>query len=53
MWLHPYDETVGPAIRGTIDLLYAKGSDRFRSLGENGGALGRMTARSIRARFRK
>ena len=53
MWLHPYDETVGPAIRATIDLLYAKGGDRFRTLGESSGALGRLTMRSIKSRFRK
>jgi succinate-semialdehyde dehydrogenase/glutarate-semialdehyde dehydrogenase len=53
MWLHPYEETVGPAIRTTVDLLYAKGGDRFRSMKEGRGALGKMTARIGKQYFRK
>ncbi|MGH2905920.1 MAG: aldehyde dehydrogenase family protein [Solirubrobacterales bacterium] len=53
MWLHPYDETVGPAIRTTVDLLYARGKDRFRTLGEGRAALGKMTSRIGRQYFKK
>lgn len=53
MWLHPYDDTVGPSIRATIDLMYAQGKDRFRLLGESAAPLARMTARSVRQYFKK
>ncbi|MBI4897387.1 MAG: aldehyde dehydrogenase [Actinobacteria bacterium] len=53
MWLHPYDETVGPGIRASIDLLYAQGGDKFRTLGESSGALIRMGIRSAQQYFRK
>lgn len=53
MWLHPYEDTVGPTIRASIDLLYARGGDKLRALAENGGALARMGARTVRQYFRK
>ena len=33
-WWHPYDETLGKALRATADLLYGSGSDRGRALRE-------------------
>ena len=53
MWLHPYDETVGPAIRTSVDLLYARGKDRFRTMKEGRGALGKLTARLGKQYFTK
>ena len=53
MWLHPYDETVGPAIRTSVDLLYAKGKDRFRTMKEGRGALGKLTSRIVKQNFVK
>lgn len=48
MWVYPYGETVGPAIRSTIDLVYAKGKKRFASMKEGGPALGKMTGRTVK-----
>ena len=47
MWFHPYGESVGPAIRSTIDMLYGKGKQRFGSLKDGGPALGKMTGRTV------
>jgi succinate-semialdehyde dehydrogenase/glutarate-semialdehyde dehydrogenase len=48
LWVYPYDETVGPAIRSTIDMLYGKGKKRFATLKEGGPALGRATGRTVK-----
>ncbi len=48
MWVYPYGETVGPAIRSTIDLVYSKGKDRLSSLKAGAPALGKMTGRTVR-----
>jgi acyl-CoA reductase-like NAD-dependent aldehyde dehydrogenase len=53
MWLHPYDETVGPSIRASIDLLYAKGGDKLRTFGESAKPLGRLTTRIVKQYFKK
>jgi acyl-CoA reductase-like NAD-dependent aldehyde dehydrogenase len=45
MWVYPYGETVGPAIRSTIDLVYSKGKGRLSSLKDGAPALGKMTGR--------
>jgi succinate-semialdehyde dehydrogenase/glutarate-semialdehyde dehydrogenase len=45
MWVYPYADTVGPAIRSTVDLLYARGKNRFSTLKEGSPALGKMTGR--------
>jgi succinate-semialdehyde dehydrogenase/glutarate-semialdehyde dehydrogenase len=48
MWVYPYGETVGPAIRSTVDLVYAKGKNRLASLKEGAPALGKMTGRTVK-----
>ncbi|MFY9264290.1 MAG: aldehyde dehydrogenase family protein [Solirubrobacterales bacterium] len=53
MWVHPYGETVGPAIRASVDLIYGKGRDRFKLIGENAAPLGRLTKRLVAAYFKK
>lgn len=45
MWVYPYDQTVGPAIRSTLDLVYGKGKARLSSIVEGAPALGKMTGR--------
>ncbi len=45
MWVYPYDKTVGPAIRSTIDMVYSKGKSRFATVKDGAPALGKMTGR--------
>lgn len=45
MWVYPYDNTVGPAIRTTIDLLYSNGKSRLSTIKDGAPALGKMTGR--------
>ncbi|HEV7918060.1 MAG TPA: aldehyde dehydrogenase family protein, partial [Solirubrobacterales bacterium] len=53
MWVHPYEDTVGPAIRGFVDVLYAPGGKKLAALKEAAVPLGKMTARTVRKYFRK
>lgn len=53
MWVYPYEETVGPSIRASLDLLYGKGKARFSSLKEGAPALGKMTGRIGANLFKK
>jgi succinate-semialdehyde dehydrogenase/glutarate-semialdehyde dehydrogenase len=48
MWVYPYGETVGPAIRSTIDMIYARGKKRFATIKEGAPALGKMTGRTVK-----
>jgi succinate-semialdehyde dehydrogenase/glutarate-semialdehyde dehydrogenase len=48
MWVYPYGETVGPAIRSTVDLVYSKGKNRLATLKEGAPALGKMTGRTVK-----
>lgn len=45
MWVYPYGQTVGPAIRTTLDVVYGKGKSRLSSIVEGAPALGKMTGR--------
>jgi succinate-semialdehyde dehydrogenase/glutarate-semialdehyde dehydrogenase len=53
LWVYPYGETVGPAIRSTIDMLYGKGKQRFATLKEGGPALGRAGGRTVKSLTKK
>jgi succinate-semialdehyde dehydrogenase/glutarate-semialdehyde dehydrogenase len=47
-WWHPYDETLGRAIRASAGLLYGAGESRVKVLRDGGGSLLRAGARTIR-----
>jgi succinate-semialdehyde dehydrogenase/glutarate-semialdehyde dehydrogenase len=44
---HPYGNTVGPAVRTMLDLVYGKGKDRFRTLKEGVPAMTRFSGRAV------
>ena len=48
IWWHPYDETLGQAIRSSAGLLYGHSGGRLKALREGGGALLRTGARALR-----
>lgn len=48
LWWHPYDETLGEAIRASAGLLYGAGGSRVKVLREGGGSLLRTGARTLR-----
>jgi succinate-semialdehyde dehydrogenase/glutarate-semialdehyde dehydrogenase len=48
MWVYPYGETVGPAIRTTIDMIYGRGKKRLATIKEGAPALGKMTGRTVK-----
>ncbi|MFY9488811.1 MAG: aldehyde dehydrogenase family protein [Solirubrobacterales bacterium] len=52
MWVYPYAETVGPAIRASIDLMYGKGRDRLKHVVEAAPALGKLTGRTVSNLFK-
>ncbi len=47
-WWHPYDETLGEAIRATASVLYGSNGGRMKALREGGGSLLRTGARTLR-----
>ena len=49
-WWHPYDETLGRAIRATAKLLYSqRDADRQRALKEGAAPLARLAGRTLRS----
>jgi succinate-semialdehyde dehydrogenase/glutarate-semialdehyde dehydrogenase len=49
-WWHPYDQTLGEAVRASAKLLYGKGATRTQALREGAGPLLRVGARTLRKR---
>jgi len=49
-WWHPYDRTLGEAVRASAKLLYGKGGERGRALLEGAGPLLKVGARTLRKR---
>ena len=49
-WWHPYDRTLGEAVRASAKLLYGKGAMRTQALREGTGPLLRVGARTLRKR---
>jgi succinate-semialdehyde dehydrogenase/glutarate-semialdehyde dehydrogenase len=49
-WWHPYDETLGEAIRASAGLLYGGAGSRVKVLRDGGGSLLRTGARTLRKR---
>ena len=47
-WWHPYDETLGDAIRATSGVLFGGNGGRIKALREGGGSLLRTGARTLR-----
>ncbi|MEX2447861.1 MAG: aldehyde dehydrogenase family protein [Solirubrobacterales bacterium] len=51
-WWHPYDQTLGEAVRASATLLYGKGAARTRALREGAGPLLKVGARTLRKKPR-
>jgi acyl-CoA reductase-like NAD-dependent aldehyde dehydrogenase len=49
-WWHPYDRTLGEAVRASAKLLYGKGATRTAALREGAGPLLKVGARTLRKR---
>jgi acyl-CoA reductase-like NAD-dependent aldehyde dehydrogenase len=49
-WWHPYDETLGRAVRASAGLLYGGAGSKVKILRDGGGSLLRTTARTVRGR---
>jgi succinate-semialdehyde dehydrogenase/glutarate-semialdehyde dehydrogenase len=49
-WWHPYDDTLGEAIRSSAGLLYGGGGSKVKILRDGGGSLLRTGARTIRGK---
>jgi acyl-CoA reductase-like NAD-dependent aldehyde dehydrogenase len=49
-WWHPYDQTLGEAVRASAKLLYGKGETRTKALREGAGPLLKVGARTLRKR---
>jgi len=49
-WWHPYDQTLGEAVRASAKLLYGKGATRTQALREGAGPLLKVGARTLRKR---
>ena len=47
-WWHPYDETLGKALRATAKLLYGRAPDRAGALRDGAGPLARLGSRLLR-----
>jgi len=52
-WWHPYDETLGDAIRSSAKLLYGRNGQRLEALREGIGPLLRVGARTLRRNGRR
>jgi acyl-CoA reductase-like NAD-dependent aldehyde dehydrogenase len=48
LWWHPYDETLGRAIKASAGLLYGQNGARLKALREGGGSLIKAGARTLR-----
>ncbi len=48
IWWHPYDRSLGEAIRASAKLLYGKGATRTRALREGAGPMLKVGRRSLR-----
>jgi acyl-CoA reductase-like NAD-dependent aldehyde dehydrogenase len=53
IWWHPYDETLGKAIRASARLLYGRDGQRGQALREGAVPLLRVTRRTLRDAFRR
>ena len=51
-WWHPYDETLGEAVRASAKLLYGKGATRTQALREGAGPLLKVGARTLKKKRR-
>jgi acyl-CoA reductase-like NAD-dependent aldehyde dehydrogenase len=49
-WWHPYDRTLGDAIRSSARLLYSRNGDRLEALKDGIGPLARVGVRTLRKR---
>ena len=49
-WWHPYDRTLGEAVRASAKLLYGKGAARTKALREGAGPLLKVGRRTLRKR---
>ncbi len=49
-WWHPYDSTLGEAVRASAKLLYGKGSTRTKALREGAAPLLKVGGRTLRKR---
>jgi succinate-semialdehyde dehydrogenase/glutarate-semialdehyde dehydrogenase len=49
-WWHPYDQTLGEAVRASAKLLYGKGATRTQALREGAGPLLKIGGRTLRKR---
>jgi succinate-semialdehyde dehydrogenase/glutarate-semialdehyde dehydrogenase len=49
-WWHPYDATLGEAVRASAKILYGKGAVRSKALREGAGPLLKVGARTLRKR---
>jgi acyl-CoA reductase-like NAD-dependent aldehyde dehydrogenase len=49
-WWHPYDRTLGEAVRASAKLLYGKGATRTQALREGAGPLLKVGARTLKKR---
>ncbi|HET7053309.1 MAG TPA: aldehyde dehydrogenase family protein [Solirubrobacterales bacterium] len=49
-WWHPYDRTLGEAVRASAKLLYGKGATRTQALREGAGPLLKIGGRTLRKR---
>jgi succinate-semialdehyde dehydrogenase/glutarate-semialdehyde dehydrogenase len=47
-WWHPYDKTLGEAVRASAKLLYGKGATRTKALREGAGPLLKVGRRTLR-----
>jgi hypothetical protein len=51
-WWHPYDETLGRAVKATAKLLYGRERDRDAALREGAKPLGTVIGRTLRTLHR-
>jgi acyl-CoA reductase-like NAD-dependent aldehyde dehydrogenase len=51
-WWHPYDETLGEAVRSSARLLYGKGATRTKALREGAAPLLKVGGRTLRKKRR-
>ncbi len=49
-WWHPYDRTMGEAVRASAKVLYGRGAERTKALREGAGPLIKVGARTLRKR---
>ncbi|HEX7059808.1 MAG TPA: aldehyde dehydrogenase family protein [Solirubrobacterales bacterium] len=51
-WWHPYDRTLGEAVRASAKLLYGRGATRTKALREGAGPLLKVGARTLKKKRR-